>query len=72
MTLAGVVREQINEILEKEWPQTCPSCEPIRPAELLGRGLEEGMEVECTICHRKGRIVRTAHPFGDRWIIQPQ
>jgi hypothetical protein len=72
MTLAEVVHQQINEILEKEYPRACPSCEPINPAEMRGRGLGEGAVVECMLCGRKGQIVKLAHPFGDRWVIQPQ
>jgi hypothetical protein len=72
MTLAEVVHAQINEILEKEWPQSCPSCEPIDPARLRYWGLTEGQFAECIRCGKKGPIAKTAHPFGDRWIIQPQ
>ena len=72
MTLAEAVHQQINEILEKEWPRSCPSCEPINPVELQARRMTEGQIVECRLCGKKGPIVKTAHPFGDRWIIQPQ
>jgi hypothetical protein len=72
MTLAEIVHTQINEIIDKEWPRSCPSCEPINPAELQARGFGEGMIVECILCRKKGPVAKIAHPFGDRWIIQPQ
>jgi hypothetical protein len=72
MTLAEAVHAQINEILEKAWPERCPSCEPIDPAKIKAYGLREGMFAECMTCRKKGTVVKIAHPFGDRWIIQPQ
>jgi hypothetical protein len=68
--LAHVVHDQIVEILERQWPDKCPSCggylQENQATALLQAGVIPGVTpIRCNDCGRIGVLI----PFHGQWAI---